>query len=444
MIKNKNESEDVNNKIWKIYFNENIVNKSINLLELLNEYCVYFNTILIKSHFLLDMNKEHLSLLEKIVYDIAAFHFEKLNIKNFENKFVNFWFRCIPDCCLEHQNIHIDKSTGDKNCKEVFLPLITTLTYLCDHDNPTIITDIEEIMNTEKKYVNQNTKLTFSFPKPLKHLSCDFGKYYHGECHTSTNLKGNCFAKHTNDIKKRNVLALALWDKDPGQRDFYNNNCLNLMYINKNIPINKFQKFNKSPKILKILEKNEDKINIILNGDNIILNDKFYDNIINKNIDSEIYKFSTFFKKYKDYDTFVFSNGNKQIEAIQIIIEYNLIIKNIFTNNDLFDSIYNQYIRDKNIITVIDLIIFNFNGILFSLYLKNINRHGRSFTINNIFITNNLDFENLENNKSVCLILLDKVDELNNIVRGDVILNARKFTIKNTYYICYLLTINDC
>ena len=117
---------------------------------------------------------------------------------------------------------------------------------------------------------------------------------------------------------------------------------------------------------------------------------------------------------------------------------YNLIIKNAFINHETFDSIYNQYIVDKNIILVIDLIIFNFNSVLFSFNLKNT----KSFTIDNIFITNNVHFKKIENDKSVCLILLDKVDKLNNIARGDLILNVNEFTIKNNYYICYLLTIN--
>jgi hypothetical protein len=458
MIKNKEELNDINCKIWKIKFNEANIDELANLIDLLNDYCDYFCTTIGEDHFLLDMNKEHFSLLEKIVYDIAVFHFKKLNITNLESNFVTFWFRNIPECCIEHHNIHIDKNTDNKNCHNKILPLITTITYLCEHENPTIITDIQEKMNTEKKFTNENTRLTFSFPKVLKQVSCNFGKYYHGECHTSASFKGNCasfegncasfkgncFTKNTNNVKKRNVLALALWDKEPGYRNFYNKNLLNYMYLNKHIPINKFKRFNKETEILNILERNENKINIRLNGAyNNILNDDFYDNILNKGIDNEIYKFSNLFEQYKDYDVFTFNNGNNQITTIEVSVEYNLIIKNVFTNNELFDSIYNQYIIDKNIISIIDTIIFNFNGILFSLNSKTTYKNNTSFTINNMFITNNQYFAKLDENKRVCLILLDEVDELNNIVRGDVILNVCEFTIENKYYICYLLTINE-
>ena len=442
MIKNNEGLDDVNAELWNIYLSENICNGSVNVLSLLNEYCEHFNRIK-NSHFLLDINKEKLSFLEKIIYDMAMFHFEKLKIKNLENKFVSFWFRSIPDCCIKHYDIHIDSNTGDKNIKDEdrCFPLITTLTYLCEHENPTIITDITQSMNNNKKYINTTTKLTFSFPKPLKHVSCDFGKYYHGECHTSKHFKGHCSNINEENIKRRNVLAFALWDKYPGYRNLYNETYLNRMFLNKNIPVSKFKKFLKDTSILKITERNEKKITIFLNKNDSILNTNFYENIINNGDDEEIYKFSEYFERYKDCDTFIFRYVEKKSDDEDRY--YNIIFKNIFSLN-ICNIVINNYNLEKNIKSIIELILFSFNGNLFSLIAKCVKKN-INFTINNVVIIKNECFLKPDENSNQfkCLILLDETDEINNINKGDVILNVGDFTIINRHYVCYSLSISD-
>ena len=47
-----------------------------------------------KQLFLLDTSKTNFDLIEKVVYEIAMFHFEHLNIKFDPNEhFIEFWFK---------------------------------------------------------------------------------------------------------------------------------------------------------------------------------------------------------------------------------------------------------------------------------------------------------------------------------------------------------------
>ena len=80
----------MNNKpeIWKI--NHSYENDIINCINTQN------NTSL------LDLSKDFYSLIEKFVYDTAIFHFKRLNIKNIDNYFIEFWSKTKFDTHLLH------------------------------------------------------------------------------------------------------------------------------------------------------------------------------------------------------------------------------------------------------------------------------------------------------------------------------------------------------
>ena len=98
----------------------------------------------IDSTFLLDLTKNKYTFTEKYVYDIAMFHFARLNIHNTENHYVEFWFKHEAN----NNELHVDCDECLKNQGNYQYPILASVTYLNDFCNsPTIITNIECCMN---------------------------------------------------------------------------------------------------------------------------------------------------------------------------------------------------------------------------------------------------------------------------------------------------------
>lgn len=203
--------ENIN--IWKLneyhYMDEMIKEINNNLNNNLNDqFC------------LLDMNKSKYSVLEKYVYDIAMFHFKRLNkdvnsdydIKN--NHFVEFWVKYK----YRTSTLHVDCDEYLKKTQgEYKYPLLSCITYLNDSNVPTVITNIDLDRFTTKN-IEKDLSLFFSFPKKGKQITFD-GKYFHGSallCEKSI---------ESNINKDRYVIAINLWDKKPIELKYYNNSC---------------------------------------------------------------------------------------------------------------------------------------------------------------------------------------------------------------------------
>jgi hypothetical protein len=181
-IKNKISNEDM----------INIINKNVN-----------------NSTKLLNLTKETFDAYEKVVYDIALCHFNRLNINiNSSKYYVEFWCKNKFDT----HRLHIDCDEYEKKTKMNYVyPLLSCVTYFNDNYCPTIITNID-LESYKYKEFDKQTELFLSFPKCNKQITFN-GKYYHG----STILDYNKFEKEVS----RYIIAINLWDKKPSNVDYY-------------------------------------------------------------------------------------------------------------------------------------------------------------------------------------------------------------------------------
>jgi hypothetical protein len=197
--------ENIN--IWKL-------NETPYMDKVLNE----INNILEKGNYLLDMNKQKYSILERYVYDIASFHLKRLNthieshddIKN--NYYIEFWGKSKHVTSV----LHVDCGEELKiEQLEYKYPLLSSVTYLNDCNIPTVITNIDMDRYMYKDF-EKDQNLFFSFPKKGKQITFD-GKYYHGSA-----ILGKEFDVSNED---RYIIAINLWDKPPTNVEYYSDTC---------------------------------------------------------------------------------------------------------------------------------------------------------------------------------------------------------------------------
>jgi len=174
----------------------------------------------------IDTKKESFSLLEKFIYDIAMFHFKRMNIQFDENKHkIDFWIPVRDYFGYEGLHVDTDELYRKEYHKKIspFLSTITYLNYDNDTKNPTMITNIphnnSNILN--KKNLLQYNNFYFSFPKFLKHISFEGGKYYHGILNYC-----NCLIDEPNP--SRIILAIGLWDIETYNKYIFPSRCNNL------------------------------------------------------------------------------------------------------------------------------------------------------------------------------------------------------------------------
>jgi hypothetical protein len=160
---------------------------------------------------LLDLTKSSYSLVEKCVYDIAMFHFKRLNITDMENHFVEFWCKSK----FETHTLHIDcDETLKKTCGQYEYPLLSCVTYLNDaSNNPTIITNVDLECYKYKEFEEQ-TEIVLSLPIRNKHMTFD-GHFFHG---STTLSEIDADANRSDD---RYIIAITLWNKKPVGVEYY-------------------------------------------------------------------------------------------------------------------------------------------------------------------------------------------------------------------------------
>jgi hypothetical protein len=168
----------------------------------------------IDSIFALDMSKKTYGIIEKYVYDIAMFHFQRLQVNMDANKHVTFWFKTTE--CLKCKNMHVDKDKYESFIYKThnLKPILSCITYLTDNNNPTVISNIDKDSYNARDFTNNNTNLCFSFPRKNKHVSFDGGKYYHGELGLYPIEYGD----------ERHLMVINLWDSEvpPMKIPFFN------------------------------------------------------------------------------------------------------------------------------------------------------------------------------------------------------------------------------
>jgi hypothetical protein len=296
---------------------------------------------------LLDTSKHKFDLMEKVVYEIAMFHFEKLNIIfDPSEHFIEFWFK---NSIFKKSNnfsnninsFHYDCDENEKkNNNKQFKPLISCVNYFNDNDFPLLLTDIDLEEYKFKKFENKNN-IQFIFPKTNKQITFD-GTKFHGVVDIFNKLSDD-----SDDNFERYMLAVNLWNKKP----------LNILYY-ENISETE-NIFSKDDKIITIEANNVIKeLNLELEKN--ILNFDFYEKmlydtknftipqeiseLVKKDIDIDIDKneFSNFKISYKTLEKtltekeVIFSNMVKDINNI------NTFDKN---NKEKMDILYNRFIQ---------------------------------------------------------------------------------------------------
>jgi hypothetical protein len=181
--------------------------------------------------FLLDTTKTKFDLIEKVVYDIAMFHFKKLNIDfNPNEHFIEFWFkntifRTNKENSLNINSFHCDCDENEKKInKKLYYPLLSCVSYFNESKFPTLLTEINVEDYNFKNFENKN-EIQFIFPNKNKQITFN-GSNFHGVVDIFSQLN------NSNEQFDRYMLAINLWNRKP----------LNIYYNNKDKNNNKFQK----------------------------------------------------------------------------------------------------------------------------------------------------------------------------------------------------------
>jgi hypothetical protein len=281
------------------------------------------------TRYLLNTDQSNFDLLEKYIYDIAMFHFERLNIKYNKNiNYIEFWYKNKVNL---DNNFHFvcDEYEKKKNNNYIY-PLLSNIIYLNDNIYPTIITNIDLEKYKYKEFDNEND-ITIIFPKKNKHISFD-----------GSNINGTyaLFEENREDVP-RHLLSINLWNKKPTNVEYYNSNEKEKLY-------------NKQTLLINIdTETNCDfKKNIMVKD---ILNYNFFENLLYKNINQHLIFLDLLNKYYIEGVYFLKIEEKKDEFNLEKITKHKLIndieniktIDNIVSNNRflqrfIFNNIYSQ------------------------------------------------------------------------------------------------------
>jgi hypothetical protein len=288
--------------------------------------------------YLLDTNKTEYSIIEKFVYEIALFHFNRLNIAFDKNKYIEFWFK--NTSLYENNNYHFDCDEYNKNTTDsgLITPLLSCVVYMDNSKIPTIITNIDKDTYDTMNFKENNT-FVLCFPKYLKHISFNGGNNLHGM------LKYN-----ETEEKQRYILAINLWNVRPKFVPYFDYlTFVNKLFITDKERIeNKLVYINNYATIISIHLhiKNNKTINI---ENNALINPEFFQNIFHNKKYNDILKLYEIIKEdLNNFDTFYFnlSNNNQNtISPIPIIESRNKDI-NLF---DMSLSKFKQRMITPNI-----------------------------------------------------------------------------------------------
>ena len=161
---------------------------------------------------ILNTNQTVFTLVEKIIYELAMFHFKRLNIEYDPNRyFIEYWWKSYTfstDKVFKSNQLHSFHSDKDEYAyratKKLIHPFLATVTYLNDSLFPTLITSTPEKLRDDNTQIILDKGLLLSFPKEMKHI-----------CFSSENLHGvyDVFKdRQTDHISYRTALMFNLWD----------------------------------------------------------------------------------------------------------------------------------------------------------------------------------------------------------------------------------------
>ena len=422
---------DLNINTWNITLTQNNID-NYDIHSLIDSYFLFDNDLT----YLLNPDLDKYSIIEKIVYDIGMFHFQRLGIEyNKDEHYLEFWFKkkFVSTC-------HVDTDEYDRDFNSEFKyengPLLSCVTYLSESNIPTFITDI-----THNDYVNENysekNKINLSFPKYLKQITFHGGKYYHGTCKVFQNETSN----------NRYILAINFWNKKPNKVPIFDISTFQFMnykkikkqmmdvYVNMDIQLLNITKMEKLAKF--IIDKNE-------NNKNLIHKSLFKELINKKNEknDNILYRFSNILNEnnFENYELIELSNKiplendmeiiekNMEKEVSNVVersekkleeknIEQNIVKKEIFTKQRMIENVFFDSVTCHWIINSVEKYIMKKQkGPSFSKInidsLKNIQSFVL-FSLENLFKTKIRSFYNLMNEKDNFIIKNIHVLKLN-------------------------------
>jgi hypothetical protein len=164
---------DVENNYFNLFF-DNVTN---------NNFCK-------KITGLMDLNKkDNLCFIEKIIHELSEYHLKETKCETNNNFYAEFWIKNNKNTT---PNFHLDKDERAKN-KYENVPFLSCILYLNDCKIPTIITN----KTIDNDYFDQ---MTLSFPKKMKSICFEGGKYYHG-----------IIAPDDINTIDRNILVINIW-----------------------------------------------------------------------------------------------------------------------------------------------------------------------------------------------------------------------------------------
>ena len=429
--------------------------------------------------YLLKPDLDKYSVIEKFVYETAIFHFKQLGIEyNKDEHFIEFCFK----------NNYI--STCDVDTDEENRPILTCITYLSASNIPTFITDINYNDNINEYYSEKN-KINLSFPKYLKQITFNGGKYYHGTC--------KVFENETSSELK--ILSIILWNKKKVKVPYYDSKIFEYglyskqrikmidSYIDKNIKLTNIHKIH-CPKGEFFINKNK--------NDEYIINKSFFKDLINLENGKHnylFYRFSNILNEnnFENYELIELSNKielnsdagikmtEKNVESCVKNMEQNTVKNDIFTKQRMieksfFDSVACHWIinsTEKYIMkhkqgeslskinidslkNIQPFVVFSLENLFKTKIVTfyNLNNKNQTFTIKNIHVIK-FDTNNRRLNEEIVdltiKILLN--DNLNidfkdgikmNLNKGDFITHETKLIESMIFNAnpCYMLVAN--
>lgn len=247
-------------KTYSIVLREGMEN---NFSILLDE-CLKSDTT--KNTYYLNKSQTSYSFIEKFIYENASHDLLFINNKESQNYkiediHVEYWFKSTST--YKNNNMHID--SNDISMKKQGIshrPVLSSVIYLNDNSNPTLITNFDI---NDFKYKNfKNFNLFLSFPKRFKKLILEGGQYFHSEATIFDVMEvGN----------SRNAIVINYWLKNqtPSSNLIKHDDTNNI--------------YDKSINLLDF-EINDKCLKVELFDD--ILNNSFYQNILYKKSDEEM------------------------------------------------------------------------------------------------------------------------------------------------------------
>ena len=254
----------------------------------------------INCNFFLNSKAESFSFLEKFIFDNISFHMNRLGIDS-DDKTASFWSKK-RESNEDYLHMHIDHCDYEARVfnKQSKRPLFTSIIYLDDNNCPTLITDVTADMASSKKFMNNNNnKIMLSFPKVLKNIVFESGKYFHGESYLSDY-----------EITSRKAIVIAVWDRKniPFFIPYFDKHLFYyflFVRFERDIVDTEFNEFSRESVVFKTESRDKDIVIIKLKKDTNINNDLFEEIIIRREKTSLYRFYDVIYKRISDPDTIV-------------------------------------------------------------------------------------------------------------------------------------------